>query len=90
MTRTPALGRRNKVRKLFIGNVSYEANEDDLRKLCREIGPIVRFNLVPTRGIAFCTYEDEVDAARAIDDLNKRLYMGRRLVVEEARDAGQR
>jgi len=76
--------------KLFIASIPYAATEDDLRSLFSEIGPIRRFHLVTTdgrsRGYGFVEYVEELDGLRAIDDLNDRLYMGRRLKVMEARD----
>jgi cleavage stimulation factor subunit 2 len=76
--------------KIFIANVHREADEDEVRRLFAEIGPVKRFHLIKTdgrlRGYGFCEYEDPLDGSRAIDELHNRLFMGRRLAVQEARN----
>ena len=80
--------------KLFIANIAFSASEADLRELFEQIGPVTRCRLIMTngksRGYAFVEYESDLDAARAIDDLHESHFMGRRLVVQESRNGGQR
>lgn len=81
--------------KLFVANVSFSASEEDLRELFSAVGPIKRLHLAKTvegksRGFAFLEFQDDLDASRALDDLHGHNFQGRRLVVQEASDGGQR
>jgi len=75
---------------LFIASVNFEADEEAVRALFEEVGPVRRFTLVKTdgrlRGYGFVEFENDLDALRAIDTLNNRYYMGRRLVVQESKE----
>ena len=76
--------------KLFIANISFSATEEDLRELFGTVGPIKRLSLIKTdgklRGYGFLEYADPLDAARALDDLHGKDFMGRRLVVQESKE----
>jgi RNA recognition motif-containing protein len=75
--------------KLFVCNIAFEATDEDVRNLFSEIGPLKACRLVKTdgksRGFGFVEFADALDASRAVDDLNAQTFMGRKLVVQEAR-----
>lgn len=77
--------------KLYVGNLSWDATEDDLKQLFGEHGevtdifmPMDRESGRP-RGFAFVTM-DTVDAMNAATEaLNGNEWMGRAMVVNEAK-----
>ena len=73
--------------RLFVGNLSYEATEAELRQHFSTIGP-VSYCYLPTdretgrpRGFAFVEYADDSLANQAIDRLNNQPFRGRPLAV---------
>ena len=62
----------------LVGNTAYEATEEELIILCREIGPVVSLRLVydkdtgKPKGVGQCEYADEATVQRAVRDLNGR------------------
>ena len=76
--------------RLFVGNLSYEATEAELRQHFGTIGP-VSYCYLPTdretgrpRGFAFVEYTDDTLANEAIQRLNNQPFRGRPLAVKEA------
>jgi RNA recognition motif-containing protein len=70
-------------KSLFVGNLSYSANEAHLIDLFSEYGA-VSARVVEGRGFGFVDVDDE-KAETAIEALNEKEFMGRRIVVNEAR-----
>jgi len=75
---------------IFVGNMSFQTSEDDLRALFQPFGEIVRVN-IPTdrdtgraRGFAFVEMSNASEASAAIAALNGRELGGRQLRVNEA------
>lgn len=76
--------------RLFVGNLSYEATEADLRQHFGAIGP-VSYCYLPTdretgrpRGFAFVEFSNDAHAQDAISRLNNQPFRGRPLAVKEA------
>ncbi len=76
--------------RLFVGNLSYEATEAELREHFGTVGPVT-YCYLPTdretgrpRGFAFVEFADDSNAHAAIDCLNNQLFRGRPLAVKEA------
>jgi RNA recognition motif-containing protein len=76
---------------LFVGNLPYQATEDDLRGHFSQVGaptqivrPLDRETGRP-RGFAFVEYTDRAVAEAAIKRFDGQLFMGRPLAVSEAR-----
>jgi RNA recognition motif-containing protein len=76
--------------RLFVGNLSYEATEADLREHFGTIGPVA-YCYLPTdretgrpRGFAFVEFSDDGHAQEAIARLNNQPFRGRPLAVKEA------
>lgn len=77
--------------RLFIGNLPYQATEDDLRAHFATVGeptqivrPLDR-ETGRARGFAFVEYADRSVAEAAIQQFDGQLFMGRPLAVSEAR-----
>jgi len=82
-------------RSVFVGNIPYEATEEQLKDIFSEVGVVVSFRLVYDResgkpkGYGFCEYQDQETALSAMRNLNTRELHGRNLRVDHAtRDHG--
>ena len=76
---------------IYVGNLSYEINQEDLNEVFAEYGTVKRVH-IPTdretgsvRGFAFVEMESEVDEDKAIQALDGAEWMGRSLKVNKAR-----
>ena len=82
--------------KLFVGNLSFQATEDDLRELFAQAGTVESVRIVTDqftgrpRGFGFVEMSTKEEAAKAVEMLNGRLFRDRNLVVDEARPQPQR
>ena len=78
-------------KKLYVGNIPYETNENDLQALFAEAGAVESVNVVRdretgrARGFAFVEMATDQDAQAAVTQLHDRAFGGRRLTVNEAR-----
>lgn len=78
-------------KKLYIGNLSYEVMEEDLKKNFGEIGKCIAANIVRdkysgnSRGFGFVEMATEEEAQEAIRKLNGGELSGRKIIVQEAR-----
>ena len=77
--------------RLFVGNLPYQATEDDLRTHFAQVAnptqivrPLDR-ETGRARGFAFVEYAERKDAEEAIKKFDGQLFMGRPLAVSEAR-----
>jgi RNA recognition motif-containing protein len=76
---------------IYIGNLSYQAAEDDLREVFAEYGTIKRVVLPidresgRMRGFAFVELEDDAQEDTAITELDGAEWMGRQLRVNKAK-----
>uniref|UniRef100_A0A452U9F8 Cleavage stimulation factor subunit 2 n=1 Tax=Ursus maritimus TaxID=29073 RepID=A0A452U9F8_URSMA len=86
--RDPAVDRS--LRSVFVGNIPYEATEEQLKDIFSEVGPVVSFRLVYDRetgkpkGYGFCEHQDQETALSAMRNLNGREFSGRALRVDNA------
>ncbi|KAJ9560606.1 hypothetical protein OSB04_005766 [Centaurea solstitialis] len=77
-------------RCVFVGNIPYDATEEQLVQICEEVGPVVSFRLVIDRetgkpkGYGFCEYKDEETALSARRNLHGYDINGRQLRVDFA------
>jgi|SRR6478672_8708215 RNA recognition motif-containing protein len=76
---------------IYVGNLSYQATEDDLKSVFEEYGTVKRV-VLPTdretgrmRGFAFVEMEDDKKEDTAITELDGAEWMGRQLKVNKAR-----
>jgi RNA recognition motif-containing protein len=79
-------------KRLYVGNLSFNATEMDLRDLFADSGTVAEAKLVMDRdtgrprGFGFVEMSTDAEAATAISNLNGREYMGRPLTVNEAQE----
>jgi RNA recognition motif-containing protein len=82
--------------KLFVGNLSFQATEEDLRELFQQAGTVESVRIVTDqftgrpRGFGFVEMSTKEEASKAIEMLNGRLFRDRNLVVDEARPQAPR
>jgi RNA recognition motif-containing protein len=78
------------MKNVFVGNISFQTTEGDLRTLFEPFGAIDRIHIVndrdtgQPRGFAFVEMTNDADAAKAMADLNGKEVAGRSLRVNEA------
>ena len=82
--------------RLYIGNLSYDAMEYDLRALFEQAGSVVACDIMTDRhtgrskGFAFVEMATQEEADRAIETCNGKDFAGRPLTVNEARPRAER
>ncbi len=76
---------------IYVGNLSYEVNQEDLKEVFAEYGTVKRVH-VPTdrdtgrvRGFAFVEMESEAEEDKAISTLDGAEWMERALKVNKAK-----
>lgn len=76
---------------IYVGNLSYEVGQDDLKQVFAEYG-VVKSVQLPTdretgrlRGFAFVEMATEAEEAAAIEALDSAEWMGRNLKVNKAK-----
>jgi cold-inducible RNA-binding protein len=83
--------RGNDLKNIFVGNLSFNTTEDELRSMFESYGRVDRVSLMTdrdtgrSRGFAFVEMVDEGEAEKAIAALNGSTVGGRSLNVNEAR-----
>lgn len=77
--------------RLYVGNLNYKVKENDLVELFAVYGEAKSVKIITDRlsgkskGYAFLELNNDAEAAKAIADLNEREFMGRNLVISEAK-----
>ena len=80
--------------RLHIGNLSYDATEDDLLGLFKGIGMVQSVDIVyngrthRSKGFGFVQMMSLADARRAVAELHGQSFMGRPLIIGPARSRG--
>lgn len=77
------------VKSLYVGNLSYDVTEQELRDLFTPWGPVAETRLIADRGFGFVEVPTE-KAAEAILAMNGKEHKGRTLIVNEARPRTER
>ena len=83
-------------RRLYVGNLSYQATEADLRDLFAQAGSVASVKIITdaytgqSRGFGFVEMTTDEDAAKAITALNGTSFMDRTITVNEARPKTER
>jgi cold-inducible RNA-binding protein len=79
------------MKNLFVGNMSFQTTESDLRALFEPFGQITRVHIATdretgrSRGFAFVEMPNDAEAAKAVAGLEGKDVGGRNLKVNEAR-----
>jgi cold-inducible RNA-binding protein len=81
-------------KKLYVGNLSFEATESDLKELFAQTGSVETVRIITdhdtgrSKGFAFVEMQEGGD--KAIAEMNGRDFKGRALTVNEARPMSPR
>ncbi|MFV0338783.1 MAG: RNA recognition motif domain-containing protein [Chthoniobacterales bacterium] len=77
--------------KLYVGNLSFQSTEEDVKDLFSQFGTVTDAHLIMnrvtgrSRGFAFVTMSSDDEARAAIEGTNGKDFDGRSLTVNEAR-----
>ena len=83
-------------KKLYVGNLSYETTEDELKTLFAEFGEVESVKIITdnysgrSKGFGFVEMKTNEEAGKAIESLKEREFGGRKIVVNEARPMEKR
>ena len=81
---------------IYVGNLSYQTTEDELRDLFAEFGDVVSAKLIAdkftsqSKGFGFVEISNNSEAQIAMDELNGRDVNGRSITVNQARPRQER
>ncbi len=76
---------------MYVGNLNYRVKEEDLEQVMATYGVVTSVKVIKDRetgkskGFGFVEMEDETAAAQAMKELNGSEFMGRQMVIKEAR-----
>lgn len=82
-------------KKIYVGNLSYNTSEASVRDAFGAIGEVLSVKLITDetgrmKGFGFVEMASDDAALKAITSLNGTLFMGRNIVVSEARPQAER
>jgi RNA recognition motif-containing protein len=83
------------MKSLFVGNMSFQTSEAELRELFAPFGQVTRVHMAMdretgrARGFAFIEMPNDAEAAAAMTALDGKEVGGRNLKVNEARPKGE-
>ena len=81
---------------LYVGNLPFTANDDEIRQLFEQYGQVDSVNLITDRetgrprGFGFVEMGGREEGERAIQELDGKDFGGRQLTVNEARPRAPR
>jgi len=84
------------VKNIFVGNLSFNTNEDEVRQLFESYGQVDRVSIMTdrdtgrSRGFGFVEMTNNEDGEKAIAGLNGSQLGGRTINVNEARPKAER
>ncbi len=82
--------------KLYVGNMSYDMTEEDLRTMFSQAGTVEAIDIIKDRdtgrpkGFAFVTMNSQAEAEKAISMFNEKQFNDRELKVNIARPREER
>ena len=80
---------------IYVGNLAYEINQEDLSEVFNEYGSVQRVHIPKdretgrVRGFAFVEMKSEANEEKAIEILNGAEWMGRDIKVDKAKPRRQ-
>jgi len=84
------------MKNIYVGNLSFDATEDQVRSMFEAYGPVDRVSIITDRdtgqprGFAFVEMSDDESARKAMEALDGSALGGRNLTVNEARPKADR
>mmetsp|Transcript_9740 Transcript_9740/g.14191 ORF Transcript_9740/g.14191 Transcript_9740/m.14191 type:complete len:92 (-) Transcript_9740:242-517(-) len=82
------------MKRLFVGGISWDTNDDLLRDAFSRFGPVRDARVIydrdsgRSRGFGFVTFDNDEDADNAVENMDGQELDGRRIRVNEAMDRG--
>ena len=82
--------------RLFVGNLSYQTMEEDLKEYFSQAGVVTSVNLMldkvtgKSRGFAFIEFATAEEANKAVEQFHNQEFQGRALTVNVARPREER
>lgn len=76
---------------IYVGNLDFKVNEDDLREIFEEYGSVNSAKIITdkysgrSKGFGFIEMDDQSEAQKAINELNGAKLESRDMVVNEAK-----
>jgi len=76
---------------IYVANIPFKATEEDLKALFEQYGEVISAKIIvdkytqKSRGFGFVEMKDNTEAQQAMQSLNGSDFMGKNLVVNEAR-----
>jgi RNA recognition motif-containing protein len=83
-------------KKLYVGNLSYNMTEDDLRETFGKLGEVLSAKIIMdnetgrSKGFGFVEMANDEDGDKAITSLNGTSHLERTITVSEARPQKER
>ena len=83
-------------KKLFVGNLSYDVDQDVLKEAFEQFGTVVSAQVIKdrdsgrSRGFGFVEMSDDNEADAAIEALDGQDMQGRNVVVNAAKERDRR
>ncbi len=83
-------------KKLFVGGLSWNTTDDQLKEFFSEAGEVVSANVITdkysgrSKGFGFVEMSSEKEAKEAMKKLNGKEFDGRTIVVDEAKPQAPR
>ena len=87
---------RGTMKNIYVGNLSFDATEDQVRSMFEAYGAVDKVSIITDRdtgqprGFAFVEMTDDESANKAMEALNGTNLGGRNLTVNEARPKADR
>ncbi len=78
-------------KKIYVGNLSFDTNDDQLSKMFLPFGQVTSSNVITdkytgrSRGFGFVEMDNTEEANKAIAELNGKSVDGRALTISEAK-----
>jgi cold-inducible RNA-binding protein len=78
-------------KKIYVGNLSFDTNDDQLSKMFLPFGQVTSSNVITdkytgrSRGFGFVEMDNTEEADKAIAELNGKSVDGRALTISEAK-----
>ncbi len=76
---------------IYVGNLDYKVNENDLKELFEDHGTVSSFKVITDKfngrckGFGFVTMDNDEEAEKAIKSLNGSTFKEREIIVNEAK-----
>lgn len=81
-------------KKLFVGGLSWDTNDDGLRRAFDSYGDVTEAKVITdrdsgrSRGFGFVTFAEASDSASALNEMNGTMLDGRTIKVDKAEEKG--